>query len=318
MLPPLPPVPKLEPPKVQWSPPDYPINPEKNSDFRVMLARFPGDNREHPDSSGYYMGILPQLLRDDRISDIIPWRKSSTPITMVRNLCIREAIQENCDYVLMIDNDMAPDSEPDGEPFWHTAWSFMMARRAREAVNCADIKPEWFNFDEWWKRFPPCATAAPYCGDPPREQPYAMRWKELGGTDDVDGHFKMTYVDRHDAARRTGIGEAPAMPTGLILYDTRLFYYLPPPWFDYEYEDGYQTERVTTEDVYQTRNMSLLGMPVYCAWDCWSGHWKPKLVRKPRPIAVETVRGSLREAFEKQVSVNEKLHFRHPDSASTP
>jgi len=307
MLPPLPALPRPEPAIVPFTPPDHPINPEQDSGFRVMLARFPGNNQEHPDSPGYYLRILPQLLEDERIAAVVPFRRSDTPIPMVRNLCVREAIAEHCDYILMIDADMNPDCEPDGLPFWETAWEFLMDRRRREFVYACDNP--FAHFNSWWEPFAPAAVAAPYCGDPPFEQCYAMRWMETNGTKAADEHFRLTNVERHDAARRSGLEKAPAAPTGLILYDTRIFFYLPPPWFDYEYEDAYQSSKVTSEDIHQTRNAALLGMPVYCAWDCWAGHWKPKQVRKPAPIAMETIRGSLQDAFKKQISVLEKLHF---------
>lgn len=310
MLSQLPNIPRLEPSSVQFTPPDHPINPDKVDGFRVMLARFPGNNQEHPDSSGYLMKILPSILRDNRIDEVVPFRKAGTPIPVVRNHCVQEAIGKECDYILMIDNDMSPDCEPDGYPFWPTAWEFMMRRRKRESSNQGH---EW---EHYWRYFPPCAVAAPYCGHPPDEKVYVMRWLELEGSEDPDRHFKMANIDRHDAARRTGIGTVAAAPTGLILYDTRMFYYLPPPWFDYEYGDAYQSRLVSTEDVYQTRNAALLGMPVYVAWDCWAGHWKPKLVRKPAPVSVETVKGSIREAFEKGITSRQKLHFAHRDAPS--
>ncbi|MEK0126623.1 hypothetical protein, partial [Bordetella pertussis] len=87
---------------------------------------------------------------------------------------------------------------------------------------------------------------------------------------------------RAEASQFTGIGEVAALPTGLIMYDMRIFDMLEPkdenskPWFYYEWADKYQSEKASTEDVSATRDMSLVGQqvlgysPVFCAWDSWA------------------------------------------------
>lgn len=87
------------------------------------------------------------------------------------------------------------------------------------------------------------------------------------------------------------------MPTGLILYDARVFKKLPAPWFEYEYDDEEKSNKVTTEDVFQTRNASLLGMPQFVAWDCWAGHAKTRIVGKPVLMTPDQVSGHLRDAL---------------------
>jgi hypothetical protein len=289
-------------PRVAFSPPESPINPGKCKGFRVMLARFPGFNQEHPDSSGYFMKILPQLHADALIERVVPFKRSSTPIPMVRNEAVLSAIKEQCDYILMIDSDMCPDCEDGSRPFWETAWNFMVRRRIREsnlALSGCELAP--------------CVIAAPYCGAPPDEPVCVLNVRRTNGSGNPDSGYVIETMDRHDVARRTGIGRVDAIGTGLILFDTRVFYYLPPPWFAYEYKDAYEASLATTEDVFMTRNASLLDIPVYCAWDCWSGHWKMKLVQKPDPCCMEILTGSIREAFEHRYSRDSKLHFVHPD-----
>lgn len=107
-----------------------------------------------------------------------------------------------------------------------------------------------------------------------------------------------------------GVQEVAALPTGLILFDVRAFKKLPPPWFTYQYKGdgpecpgcgqakpGLQTEKASTEDVVLTRDLSLLGIPQYCAWDSWAGHIKRKVVRKPRPITPDAAGRKLRDAI---------------------
>lgn len=250
--------------------------------FRLMVARFPGNNQEHPSSSGYVIDLQEKLLTDDRIDSIVPFKKSDTPITMVRNLACRQALDAGCDYILMVDSDMEPDCEPDAPPFWDVAWEFMMERRAREEAMPDDPKARL-------AAFPPATIAAPYCGPPPKELVYVFRWAQMA-TGEPNLEFAPLMYDRDHAAQMTGITEVAALPTGLILYDARVFRYLPRPWFKYEYADDHEDRKVTTEDVFQTRNASLMGFPQYCAWDCWAGHIKSKVVRKPAPLLVGTLR----------------------------
>lgn len=330
--------------------------------FSLMVARFPGQNQEHPDSAGYVMNLMETLHNDDRIGEIHPFRLSDTPITMSRNRCVKTALDLGIDYLLMIDADMSPDCEPGARPFWETAWEFMMDRRASGIDSATEIEYEaeaalammdkgiwltsggytWrntpdnrYNGRAWgeycaygdfpgcirssdahtiedirmhgrWRLsphnnpmlpgLPPATIAAPYCGPPPHECVYVFRWASKS-SGDAEPSFRLEMFDRDDAARKTGIEEVAALPTGLILYDMRVFKTLPPPWFKYEWTDQYETHKASTEDVYQTRNASLMGLPQFCTWDCWAGHIKTKTVTKPVPMTVGAMRTEMRNAL---------------------
>lgn len=275
--------------------------------YSLMIARFPGQNQEHPASAGYVINLMETLHNDDRVATIHPWSLSDTPITMSRNRCIKEALAKRLDYVLMIDSDMSPDCEAGAPPFWETAWEFMMERRSeeeryrqgiRDILGKHELAPNESNIvAEARKQFPSATIAAPYCGPPPVEHVYVFRWAEKEGQT-ADPNFKLEMIDRDDAARRTGIEEVAALPTGLILYDTRVFAQLPAPWFDYEWADEpFRTIKASTEDVFQTRNASLMGLPQYCTWDCWAGHIKTKVVCKPQPLTIQTMRNEFADAI---------------------
>jgi hypothetical protein len=281
--------------------------------YKLAVLRFPGNNAEHPASSGWVIAQMPKWLKDRRISEVIPLRRSDTPITMVRNLLVKAALDKGADYILMIDSDMEPDVEPDGKPFWDTSWEFMMERRGKEeeyALRLATQK-DWDdeNSDDWilahigsecFKRYPPATIAAPYCGPPPNECVYVMKWTQPEGNTPQARPFKLTMFDRDHAATFAGIFEVAALPTGLILYDARVFRRLPPPWFEYEFSDApSNTTKSCTEDIYQTRNASLAGMPQFCNWDAWAGHIKLKVVRKPRPVTVESIPDAMADAIRK-------------------
>jgi hypothetical protein len=267
--------------------------------YNVMLAQFPGQGY-HPDSSTYITNLMPALLHDRHIDNILNWYRLDTPITMVRNRCIREAQLAGMDYVLMIDADMTPDYNPfakDAPPkFWDVAWEFMMERRAAENKAMDGRVGDKDSLREFrLTHFSPATIGAPYCGPSPIENCYVFRWmgRETGG---ASPNFAIKNFDRDEAARMHGITEVAALPTGLILYDIRVFDSLPKPWFEYEWTDERHDEKKSTEDVYQTRNASLMGMPQLCAWDCWAGHNKNKLVHKPVPFTVQTARREFAQA----------------------
>lgn len=262
--------------------------------YSVMIARFPGNNQEHPESSGYAMHLFAMLGQDKRISRLVPWRKSDTPITMVRNLCVMDALRNDIDYLLMLDSDMSPDCEPGAPPFWETAWEFLMERRAAEGGKSPSQEDNVFAFLKG--DLAPATIAAPYCGPPPVEMCYVFRWAAKSG-DDATQSWRLEMFDRDHAADQKGIQEVAALPTGLILYDMRVFKKLPAPWFEYEWTDKYRTRKASTEDVVQTRNASLIGLPQFCAWDCWAGHIKMKKVVKPYRLQVQDIQGDFADAI---------------------
>ncbi len=294
--------------------------------YSLAVLRFPGNNSEHPASSGWVISHVEKWITDKRISKWMPFRASDTPITMVRNVLVRSAQAAKADYILMIDSDMIPDFEPDGLKFWDVAWEFMMERRAREETyrRCMS-EPMTYTKEAVdiavMKSFPPATIAAPYCGPPPSEAVYVMRWLSNGGNDPrAPRPYTLEMFDRDHAAAFTGIFEVAALPTGLILYDARVFDILPPPWFEYEWTDEYHSQKSSTEDIFQTRNASLIGLPQFCAWDCWAGHVKTKTVRKPRVLGVEDVPNAMADAVRKGTRGDYKVQvIRSPeDQPSRP
>lgn len=255
--------------------------------YNIMLAWFPGNNSEHPDVMQYYLSLLEPMLNDKRIDKIKPWYLASHPIDRVRNQCVKDAIANKADYILMVDNDMSPDCMPGATQFWPTAWEFMMERRKNEEKDPGSTE------------FLPCAVGAPYCGAPPNELPMVFKWTQ-SMNDHPDPCFQIKMYDRDEAAAQTGVKEVAAIGPGLILFDTRLFQLLPQPWFDFEYKDEpMRANWACSEDVFCCRNASLMGLKIYCAWDCWAGHWKLKLVIKPIPLVIGSVRKTYAEAIAK-------------------
>lgn len=253
--------------------------------YSIMLARFPYLNQECPDSVDWMMRTVLKAKADPRISDVYHCRIDDTPITMGRNLACQRALAAGCDYLLMLDSDMKPDCEerdPAARPFWDTTLDFALSRR-----------------DEF------LMAAAPYCGPPPIENVYVFQWSNCMN-DSSCPDWRLEQFSREEAARLAGIQEVAALPTGLILLDVRVLKLLAPPWFYYEWNDHYESQKASTEDVTFTRDASLQGVSVYCNWDAWAGHWKRHLVRKPRPLSVTQMRQKYELAVREQLALEQK------------
>jgi hypothetical protein len=249
--------------------------------------------------NGATASIVPQLRRwwgrtlvtcymderfKHRIDQVYDADICDTPITMTRNLAVRYAREAKADVLIMVDSDQVPDVHirDDGAKLWF------------------DSSLEFFlrEFDKGR----PVAIGAPYCGPPPHENVYVFQWRNFESDDPDMGH-QLGQYDREHAAAMAGMMPVAALPTGLIMFDMRLFDMITAPYFEYEYVDREHTEKASTEDVVSTRDMSLvleskLGYnPIICNWDAWAGHAKPKIVGKPRPVFSDSISKKLHTAM---------------------
>lgn len=255
--------------------------------------------------------LMLKLKEEPRIGRVFCKTMSDTPVTMVRNKFVSEARAAGAHLLLMVDSDQSPNKHK-GEswfkPFWDSA------------------------FDEIYSHYGkgPLVVGAPYCGPPNGgENVYVFYWDNLGsrGTETA---FRLEQYPRMIAAKMSGVQECAALPTGMILYDMRCFDLIEPSklskdevldrfkegrltkeqalsslsegFFRYEWKNGYAEEKASTEDVQNTRDISLSGQlklgynPVRCAWDSWVGHHKPWNVGKPVFYDQKDVTASFRAA----------------------
>lgn len=248
---------------------------------------------EHPDVRRWYSATLQAAVRDERISEVSEFEISDTPITLGRNKAVLVGRNRKADVLVMVDSDQSPDlhlGEPGSKPFFQSSFDFI--------------------YDNWDKG--PHVVGAPYCGPPPNELVYVFRWERPSSLDTVDCGTKIGMYSRTEAAIMSGIQPSSGLPTGLIMYDMRIFDVCEPKdlepgevakgWFYYEWEDKYAANKISTEDGTATRDMALIGCaklgynPVHCNWDAWAGHWKPYCVPKPRPVTVEAMTERFRAA----------------------
>lgn len=251
---------------------------------KILFARFPFGNQEAPSVANWLIPTVIKAKADPRISFVDHIEVDDTPITMSRNRVLKHALAKGFDYVVMIDSDMKPDLPVLGaKPFWPGAFDFA------------------------WQHNGPCCVGAPYCGPPPHENIYVFRWGKRQ-TDHPNRDMALDQYSREEAALRGGFEEVGALPTGLILIAMDGVKRLDPPWFDYDYADKpFNTQKATTEDVFFTRNLNLVGVPQYVFWDAWAGHWKRKCVGKPDLLSVDAVRADFRDAVIRNNPVNQRL-----------
>jgi len=246
--------------------------------YNVLVARFPQGRSEDPDSADWLITTVLEMNDDPRIKQALRYRKDDTPITMSRNDCLNTALENDVDFLLMLDSDMSPDcnSEANGavagfiegaKPFWKSSFDFAVKQRL--AGN-------------------PCTIGAPYLGPSPHNNVYVFQWTAMNDKFETQPEMKLAQFGREEAARMRGITEVAALPTGVILIDMLAVKgyakHHKPPFFYYEWADEREMEKASTEDVTFTRDMSLAGFKQYCNWDAWAGHWKRELVKGPPGI----------------------------------
>jgi hypothetical protein len=262
--------------------------------LNLMIARFPGGGVDRADVTDWLVETVVEAKADPRIKDPVnSWRVSDTPITMGRNHCIEVALKQEIDFLLMIDNDMAPDYHMEGKsmytdkkskPFFSTSFDFLYSRRD--------------------KGLSPAVVGAPYCGPPPVENVYVFQWAtNESHVPENTPQVTLEGFSREEGAKMAGITEVAALPTGLILIDMRGIREIKTPYFYYEWSDDTQSNKASTEDVTFTRDLSIAGIPQFCNWDAWAGHWKQKCVGKPIILTPDWVSESFRRTVLREYNI---------------
>lgn len=285
-----------------------------------------GISSEVPDIREWWAETLLEMKADPRVGEIITKTIADTPITMVRNRFVTLARQEGAHLLMMVDSDQSPGKhkgEPWFKPFWKTA------------------------FDEIYSHYQrgPLVVGAPYCGPPGAENVYVFQFDNYG-VHGGETRVSLEQYTRAEAAKMSGVGEVAALPTGLILFDMRIFELCEPcslsrdkivkalingeltenqalaalrdGWFYYEWRDQYCDQKASTEDVASTRDMMFMCLaklgynPLRCAWDSWIGHYKPWNVGRPTQHSVQDIAADFRRAVLEDSDRDEVLmDFRH-------
>lgn len=286
-----------------------------------------------PDIAVWLAKTFSKMEKDERVGRVAVKRAGDIPLTMIRNSLVKQAKDEGFDVLIMIDSDNVPDlydgCRAEAKPFWDTSFDFLYERSLRML---------------------PTVVCSPYCGPPPHPTRggeencyvfYASRQESDDGDPDFDGGVRFEAYSREHAAIMRGIQSIAAGPTGCIMYSLDAFDLMPvhqmtkekilhdyaaglitierakallamDSWFYYEFTDGYQTHKASTEDVTNTREIQMAGIQkhgepvVFCNWDAWAGHYKPKCVGAPMPLRIEQVSSLFAEAVRNDISVHEE------------
>jgi hypothetical protein len=253
---------------------------------------------EVADLREWFSRLLLKLKTDpkfkDRVENVAQMTLADTPITMTRNRAVKICRKLGYDILVMVDSDMRPDvhlgQDPLATPFFETA------------------------FDAIYKHYDkgPLVIAAPYGGCPPYENMFVFTWTQHGNLGD-ESPIELRQYTREEASVLAGIQEAAALPTGLIAYDIRAFDLIEKPYFSYEWTDEDQSDKGSTEDVVNTRDIGIAGVqklgynPCLCAWSSWAGHMKTWCVGKPMPYTTSNVSDALTKAIKRGISERERV-----------
>lgn len=281
-----------------------------------------GISNEHPSTREWMCETLAWMRDDARVGKVFTRTYNDTPITMLRNRAVEDARREGCQLLLMLDSDhdfMHHASAPWYKPFFPEAFGKIHDHYATG----------------------PLVIAAPYAGSANcGENMFIFLWQDQGPRGN-ETTFSLEQYTRADAALMSGIQPVAALPTGMILYDMRIFDALDvnrkskrqvleefrdkkinleealrciqDGYFYYEWTDHTASDKASTEDVAATRDMSLIGQlvygynPVMCAWDSWIGHVKPSVSGKPKVFTVEQIGGVLKRVVLDGTSCRDKI-----------
>lgn len=254
----------------------------------VCVYRFPYGFQEHSTTVNWLMNALFTLHNHPAVHTVCTEVINDTPVDMSRNRAIRHALDNKIDYAIFIDSDMFPD--------------YLLQQKTPDTKAIAFL-PAALDFAlELGK---PCVVGAPYCSSPPEEMVLVMRWRQRE-TDCPDGECKLDKYTREETIGLEGFEEVAGLGTGLLLIDLKAVAEIPAPWFSYQWKDKEHTWKASTEDVVFTRDLSLAGVPQYCFWSAWAGHWKPKMVSRPTGLPVSAVPLRMQKAVE--TAMNRKFN----------
>ena len=221
---------------------------------RIAIARIAYGGFHHAAVGDFLARTCHMIARDSRFGGLESFYVDRHGVCTARNLAVETARERECDFLVMVDADMLPDCVPGAAHFWDTSIAHAMS------------------VDR------PCVISAPCC----KADGTVCIYQEI---EDDDGKH-LIHVGEDVAAASTGIEEVPAASLALSLIDMRCFDALSRPYFRFGFTDDSESEMAWGEEVF-TANCTENGIPVFCNWDAWCGHFKGRVVGKPvaRPLS---------------------------------
>jgi len=281
----------------------------------------------------WFAKVYKQLSADDRVEQVAIKVYGDIPLDIERNRVVLDAKQHGFDVIVMLDSDNVPDlyfgHRSEARAFIETSFNFLYEREIKgiPTVVCA-----------------PYCGPPPHPTKGGSENVYVFFATHDEGDDsnpDHVGRIRFEAYSREHAAIMRGIQPCAAGPTGCIMYSTSAFDLMPvhqhtkdeilddlmagkiskdrakqlinmESWFYYESPNGLRTSKASTEDVTNTREIQMAGLQkhgepvVFCNWDAWAGHFKPKCVGAPSLLRIESVSNLFRETVVNNISGQEQ------------
>ncbi len=288
--------------------------------------------------------MTPLWMQEERLEPFGPnncLEYCDTPITMTRNAAVMAARQQKADLLLFVDSDQVPDTmlgkDPDAKPFWNEAFNFIYDRwdkgphvvgapylggsptcenvfvmRWRNRVSSFEAEAD-FHLDQYTREEAAIMSGIHECAALPTGCIlYDMRCFDLiePRPDNVAETIARPLVKRIEAGNNSF---TPQQMQELVMHVVRETRRSEHSFFYYEYTDKYQWQKASTEDVTNTRDISLAGLvqlgynPVHCAWSSWAGHLKGRNVEKPLIITASEIAARFKNAVIRNISHDKKL-----------
>jgi hypothetical protein len=267
----------------------FPELPEK---IRLAIVRFSYDGMCRVEQGQWIARIAPILAAHPRVADVAWSCPIGYPITCLRNAALLTAAQQGFHFVLFLDNDMIFDI--------HAQDGLMNYAHLPKLPNQQPFMPAALDFA--LEHPGPCVIAAPYCAGPPEERVLVHRFSEYEpNANHPTRGVRLQCFSREEVETRTGYEMVAALPTGMMLIDTRVTQLLHPPYFSYEYGDENETRLAGTEDVVFSRNLYYLGIPQFVSWDSWAAHAKTMFVGKPLHYPPSAYPEAIRKTWDRDI-----------------
>lgn len=321
---------------------------ERQLKLRIATNPYGGNGgiaSEHPDVRKWLMQTCEKVKTDPRIEsfdiskDIATY--VDTPIPMTRNAAVIDARQVGADLLLFVDSDQSPDNmlvaDSDAVPFWDTAFDFIYSRwdkgphvvgapylggdslhenvfvmRWRNHVSSYEAEVD-LKLNQYTREEAAIMSGIHECAALPTGLIlYAMPAFDLiePCPDNIAETISRPLVKRIEAGNNKFTTNQMRELVTHVVHETRR---AEKPFFYYEFTDKYEWRKASTEDVTNTRDISLAGLvqlgynPVHCAWSSWAGHWKPRNVSKPQLISAKEVSRRFTAAVERKQDNKHKL-----------
>lgn len=226
--------------------------------YRIGVGRLVVSGCHRHEIGSWLIEMTTQLFTDPdlkrRVDDIVHIPIAQVPTTTARCRIVEAARKNEVDILFQVDDDMVP-----AEGFFKEATLFLMAHKG------------------------PAVIASPYCMGGKNQLVNVFEFQSP--RNDPVQSFALKHIPREDAARRKGVERVANIGTGLWACNMEVFdrfeeRYGHRQFCDYRYDPTF-TKVIETDDTFLGRHLYFADVPIYCDWNCWSGHWKQTLIEKP-------------------------------------